>query len=234
MEWDPVGIQLGGPERPIGRVAVCHEVTEGLVTRAESEAIDTLVTYHPLLFSPVRFLIDGPTEAGRAVRLAAVRVSVIVVHTALDAAVPGTGDAALEQWGLTTAGAFGADGDAAPIGRFAEFPSARTVAEVRGELERHVGAATQVADAGRPIARLGVLPGSGGSLLDQAIGTVDAVVTGDVSHHRASAARAAGVTVFDVGHSATERAGVEELYAAVRAAVPAAMQWNDDPTPWER
>jgi dinuclear metal center YbgI/SA1388 family protein len=234
LEWDPVGIQLGGPQRPIGRVAVCHEVTEDIVAGVERDGIDTLVSYHPLLFAPTRYLLDGPTAEGRALRLAAAQTTVIVVHTAMDVAVPGTGDAALRRWGLATSGTFGVEGDSGAIGRFADFDSNRTVARVRAELEQHIGAAVRVADAGRPIRRLGVLPGSGSSLLDQAAGTVDAVVTGDVSHHRASAARSAGVTVFDAGHSATERAGVEELYAAVRAAVPTAMPWNDDPTPWER
>lgn len=234
-DWDPVGLTIGWPDAPVGRVAVCHEITEVIVDRAERDGLDTVVAYHPLLFTPPASLLAGPTAAGRALRLARIGCSVIVVHTALDMASPGTADAAIEALGLTTSGSFACEApDTPPFGRWAELGDPLDARELGRLVEGRFGDAARIADAGVPITRVGVLPGSGGSFLDQAHGVVDAVVTGDVSHHRASAARAAGVTVIDIGHSATERAGVESLYAAVREAVPSAEHWKDDPTPWER
>lgn len=232
FDWDPVGIQLGGTEREVGSVAVCHEVTERVVSAVEARRITTLVAYHPLLFTPVVRLTDGPTAEGRTIRLVEAGTTLIVIHTALDAAVPGTGDAAVEALGLTVVGAFGGGEDEPGIGRIGAVPTEWSSEQLTDHVVERFGVAPRVADAGRPITRVGVLPGSGGSFLPDAVGVVDAVVTGDVSHHRAAAARDAGVTILDVGHSATERAGVEALYAAVREAVPSAERLDDDPTPW--
>lgn len=234
-DWDPVGIQLGWPDAPVRDMIVCHEVTDTIVERAERSDIDTVVTYHPMLFSPTMSLLAGPTATGRTVRLARIGCSVIVVHTALDIATPGTADMAIKALGLTTGGSFGSEHPDSPaLGRWAELGNALDAQGLARLVENGLDTTARVADAGRPIHRLGILPGSGGSFLEQAVGAVDAVVTGDVSHHRASAARSAGVTIIDVGHSATERAGVRELYAAVCEVVPSAEHWDDDPTPWER
>ena len=150
-------------------------------------------------------------------------------------AAPGTGDAALVHLGFSTSGSFGTDdADAAPLGRYADLDSEVDTAAMLVLLEGRLATPIRVADAGTPIRRLGILPGSGSSFLEEAAGLVDAVVTGDVSHHQASAALARGLTVFDAGHSATERPGIASLYAAVSAEVPTAVHWDDDPTPWER
>ena len=230
--WDPVGIQIGGPDRDLGSVGVCHEVTEHIVDLVQDRPLATLVAYHPLLFSPVTRLIDGPTAEGRALRLAASGTSLIVVHTALDLAHPGTGAAALEALGFEVVGSFGGDDDHPPIGRLARLSDPWTTTDLVVHIEARFGIVPRVADAGLPIERVGLLPGSGGAFLHSAVGAADAVITGDVSHHRAVAARDAGLTVLDVGHSASERAGVESLYAAVRAVVPEAVYLDDDPTPW--
>lgn len=233
--WDPVGIQIGWPDKPAGSVAVCHEVTDAVATRAERDRIDTIVTYHPLLFTPTQRLVAAPSAEGRALRLARNGTSLVVVHTALDAADPGTGNAALTHLGFATSGAFGADdADAAPLGRYAVLDSPVDTAAMLVLLEGRLATPIRVADSGTSIRRLGILPGSGSSFLAEAAEVVDAVVTGDVSHHRASDARARGLTVFDAGHSATERPGIAALYAAVCTEVPTAVHWDDDPTPWER
>jgi dinuclear metal center YbgI/SA1388 family protein len=231
-DWDPVGIQLGGPTRPVGRVAVCHEVTAGVVDAVVAGDVTTLVAYHPLLFTPVLRLTDGPTAEGRALRLVEAGTALIVIHTALDTARPGTGDVALEALGLAVSGGFGAEPDRSEVGRYSELDEPWTTEQVAARVGERLGVVPRIADAGRPIRRLGILPGSGGAFLPDAPGFVDAIVTGDVSHHRAIAARDAGVTVLDVGHSATERAGVGALYAAVRAVVPTAVHLDDDPDPW--
>lgn len=61
----------------------------------------------------------------------------------------------------------------------------------------------------------------------------DVLITGDVSHHSASAAKAHGLMIIDAGHAATERPGIAALYAAVCEEVGEAIHLSDDPTPWE-
>jgi putative NIF3 family GTP cyclohydrolase 1 type 2 len=74
-------------------------------------------------------------------------------------------------------------------------------------------------DSDRPLSRIAVVPGSGADFLLTAAGMADAMVTGDVSHHRAVAALDAGLAVVDPGHIATERPGLAALVATVREVV---------------
>jgi dinuclear metal center YbgI/SA1388 family protein len=86
---DPTGLQIGDARRSVRRVALCHEVTEGVVERIERVPVDLLISYHPLLYIPVRSLVAGPTPAGRALRLASAGVSLAVIHTCFDVAADG-------------------------------------------------------------------------------------------------------------------------------------------------
>ncbi len=109
-DWDPVGLQLGDPTRRANRVAVCHEVTEAVVAAVEADPVDLLVTYHPLLFSPVNKLVAGKSAVGRAYRLVRAGVDLVVAHTNYDAAPGGTADALADALALEDTAAF------APVG----------------------------------------------------------------------------------------------------------------------
>lgn len=98
--WDPVGLQLGDRTATASTVAVCHEVTEGVVAHLEREPVDVLITYHSLLFRPTTRLVAGPSAAGRAFRLVRAGVALGVVHTAFDVAPGGTADALAAALGL--------------------------------------------------------------------------------------------------------------------------------------
>lgn len=98
--WDPAPLQLGDPGAAVNTVGVCHEVTEAVVATVESNPVDLLVTYHPLLFKPTTRLTAGRSPAGRAYRLIRAGVALATIHTAFDAAPGGTADALAGALGL--------------------------------------------------------------------------------------------------------------------------------------
>jgi dinuclear metal center YbgI/SA1388 family protein len=101
--------------------------------------------------------------------------------------------------------------------------------------ERLGGAALRVAgDPGRPIERAAVVPGSGSDWIAAAADLgADALVTGDVPHHRARAALERGLAIVDPGHAATERPGVRRLRDRVAELAPhGASLLEHDPDPW--
>ena len=109
--WDPVGLQLGHGDAPAGRIAVCHEVTDGVV--AALELFDLVVAYHPLLFRPTRTMVAGPGPEGRALRLVEAGTALAVAHTNFDVAPGGTADALASSLGIGDVEQFGPlDGDA--------------------------------------------------------------------------------------------------------------------------
>lgn len=231
---DPVGLQLGGADRDAGKVAVCHEVSDAVVDRAIALRIRTLISYHPLLFVPTTALVDGQSAEGRALRIAEAGMSLVVVHTAMDVAQPGTGDALLSALGFRTSGSFGRhNDDDQPIGRTALLDTPLSAAEIVTSVEKVTGRPTRAALTEATITTVAVLPGSGAFAIEQAAPIADVLITGDVSHHRAGRAIELGLMIVDAGHAATERPGVASLYDAVYEHVHDAELIDDDPTPWE-
>lgn len=235
-EWDPVGLQLGDMDHEAELVAVAHEVTDDVVESALSGGVATIVSYHPLLFDPVTAIVAGRAPSGRALRLLHSGISLLVVHTAMDAAPAGTGDALLTSFGIQTAGSFAEteDGSDCWIGRFGSLPQPTTASSLAELISKQLVAPVRIAgDPGSMLEVVAAVPGSGSSFIEEAAGLADAYVTGDVSHHGAQSAVDSGLVVLDAGHVPTERPGVESLYDAVRDVAPDAVFITSDPHPWE-
>ena len=122
---DAHGLQIGDPTAEVLRLAVCHEVTDSVVSLAIESAIDLLISYHPLLFNPTTRMVAGSGPTGRAYRLARAGVGVGIVHTAWDATWGGTADALAATLGLIAVTRFGPV-DPAPLTKLVTFvpPSA--------------------------------------------------------------------------------------------------------------
>ena len=122
--WDPVGLQLGDPDAPARRVAVCHEVTEAVVGAVTSGDIDLLVAYHPLLFAATNRLVAGRSPVGRAYRLAAAGVGLAVAHTNFDVSPGGAADALAAALGIEDLSGFGPEGGGESIKLVTFVPAA--------------------------------------------------------------------------------------------------------------
>jgi len=233
--WDPIGLQVGGHERTVGEVGVCHEVSDTVLAEVERLNIDTLVSYHPLLFSPTSSFLEGPSAEGRALRLVLAGVSLIVVHTAFDAAPGGSGDSLATAIGVDVEGRFGCDDETQErcIGRFGRLDT-MTLSRFGERVAQSLGSPVQVAgDRSRKINSVAVVPGSGGSFIDAAAGLADVLVTGDLKHHDVVAALDVGLAIIDAGHIPSERPGVEALYALILTVMGKAHKIVVDPNPWK-
>lgn len=236
-EWDPVGLQLGDPDAPVSRVAVCHEVTEDVVGHLEDDPVDLLVTYHPLLFTPTNRLLTGRSPGARSYRLITAGVNLLVTHTDFDAAPGGTADALARILDLRDVKPFGGDPDSGlgDIGRYGGFTG--TLGTIDAILTNRFGPIGLRITGNREAEAdaVAVVPGSGGAFVEAAAALAQVLVTGDVSHHRAVAASDLGLAVADPGHIATERPGMAalvELVAAVAGAEVVDLT-TIDPQTWD-
>jgi dinuclear metal center YbgI/SA1388 family protein len=235
--WDPVGVQLGDPDAEVRSVAVCHEVTEGVVTRVEESPVDLLVSYHPLLFAPTTRVLAGRSPGSRSYRLIRTGVSLLVTHTDFDSAPGGTADALAAFFGLRDVSEFGEDPDSGlpAIGRVGEFEG--TLGRVDAMLVDAFGPTGLRVSGDRELTvdRLAVVPGSGSAFIEPAVEVgANALVTGDVSHHRTVAAADLGLAVVDPGHTTTERPGMQALTLMVSeaAGVEVVDLTHLDPRTW--
>lgn len=335
--WDPVGLQFGDPDAGIARVAVCHEVGEGMIDRLLEAGPSLVVTYHPLLFRPTNRLVRGRSASGRAWRLIDAGIALATTHTDFDASPGGTADAlavalALEDtrpfgpvepsgqvkvvtfvpaaeverlveamaaagagvignydhcsFRMEGQGSFHARPGAAPVvgesGANLEpetriemvAPRSREAAVVAALVAAHpyeepafdvydvrsnLGLVGRVGrwdgdladlvqlvgrrlgetglrvagDAAAAVSRVAVVPGSGGSFVGAASAAgADVLITGDVDHHRAMAARESGMGVIDPGHAATERPGMGALVRLVESLGVEVVDLTDTAGPW--
>lgn len=106
-EWDVSGLTLGDPRQPVRSAGVCDEVTAEVVAALQARPVDLLITYHPLLFRPVRTLRAGRGPEGRAFRLVRMGVALAVAHTAFDACPGGAADSLAAALGLEGVRGFG-------------------------------------------------------------------------------------------------------------------------------
>ena len=238
--WDAVGLQIGDPERAVSDVAVVHELSPRTTDEVIASGVKLVISYHPLLFRPLSSITPGPGAEGRAFALVERRVAVISVHTNWDAAPGGTAESLVTALGLRATTGFASsepgagDGDPVSFGRCGLFEG--SVGDLAVLVETRLGARPRVSGRrDQPATRVAVLPGSGGSQVEEAISAgADAYVTGDVSHHQARRAAESGMAVVDAGHGPTERPGVRALYALMAGIleVPVRLVGSDD-NPWE-
>jgi dinuclear metal center YbgI/SA1388 family protein len=215
--WDPVGLQIGDADASVQTVAVCHEVTEEVVAQIEESPVDLLISYHPLLFQPTNRIRAGRSAEARSYRLIRAGVSLLVTHTDFDAAEGGTADALAGLLGLRDVTALGADPieDVPAIGRVGVFEATLAVLDAEvSDAFGHTGLRI-TGDRHRHLDRVAVVPGSGAGFIEVAAEVADALVTGDVSHHRCVLATDLGLAIVDPGHIATERPGMTALVELV-------------------
>lgn len=139
-DWDVSGLTLGDADQTVRTAAVCHEVTAPVVEALEREHVDLLITYHPLLFRPVRSLLAGRGPEGLAFRLIRMGVALAVAHTAFDVCPGGAADALADALGLEDLNGFGA---------METSPQIKVVTFAPAESTEEVAEALAAAGAGR-------------------------------------------------------------------------------------
>lgn len=229
--WDNVGFLLGDPGAPVRRVMTCLTVTPGSVAEGLAEAVDLIVTHHPILFRPVRRLTaDGP--AGFIYELARRGVSVYSPHTAFDGAASGINRTIAERLGLeeiqplrpvldpveATAGG----------GRWGRLAAVVSLADLTARVHRCLGAraTSYVGDADRECRIVAVACGAGMEFFDDAVRLgCDTFVTGEARFHQFLEAQERGVALVLAGHYASERFAVQDLAVRLASRFPELAVW---------
>lgn len=193
-DWDNVGALVDcGVE--ITSILVALDITEEVVAEAEYQGCQLIVSHHPVIFTPMRQI----SRRDVPYRMIKKNISAICAHTNLDAAEGGVNDILCKLFGI---------GDAKPfdkIGRVGRLARPTGAPQLAAACQETLGAHVKLVDAGRPIANLAVVGGSGGSMLEAAAAAgADALLTGEAGHHAAIDARRMGLSLIVAGHYATE------------------------------
>ena len=219
--WDNPGllVDCGGA---VHRVLTALDITPEVVEEAAAKQCEMIVSHHPVIFDPLKRLSpqDVPFQLVRA------GISAVCMHTNLDAAEGGVNEVLAGIFGMKDMETF-AEG-CGRVGAIEEITVPELARKAQQELAVRcnapaVGPAVQVkfADVGRPVKRLAVISGAGGSLFADALAMgADCLLTGEANHHHAIDAKRLGLSLIAAGHYATEFPVTAAVAEKLRAALP--------------
>jgi dinuclear metal center YbgI/SA1388 family protein len=219
--WDNVGLLTGDPGSAVTRVLLAIDLTHAVLGEAIAARAELVIAYHPVLFDGIkRVPHDGLVH--RAIRAG---VAVYSPHTALDVAPGGTNDMLAEALGLVATAPLKvtAPAEGQGIGRVGAVSpvAARSALVARAKAALGLEVVLCAGPAEGDARRAAVCAGAGRGLLDDALAAgVDLYLTGELPHHDALRAAAAGVTVVCALHSNSERRALDRLADRIRAGAP--------------
>ncbi len=206
-DFDNAGFLVGDINEEFKGAVVALDVTEGAIKYAESIGANLIISHHPVIFEPLKSV----TCESLVYRLIKSGINVISAHTNLDMAEGGINDKLAELIGLENVGKIVPEGEVFAA-RMGEIPEEMSADEFGLYLKGIFSGAIKYCDPEKPIKRIAICSGSGGSLLEEiAKEGADAFVTADVKHNVFLDAAHLGISIYDCGHFDTEDIIVKPL-----------------------
>ncbi len=212
--WDNVGLMVGDLEQRVNTVFVCLDVTSDNVKRAIDCGADMIVSHHPLLFTPVKRIVEQEVTGGILRELIWHNISVYSAHTNLDHADGGTNDVLAEKLELTGVRRFREeechDALGKPldnIGRLGFLSIPMEMSDFVALTKNALGCRSIrfVGDPEDVVKTVALCSGAGGDGIYSAYHAgADVYVTSDIRHHEAQLAFELGINIIDAGHFETE------------------------------
>ena len=204
--YDNSGLLVGDPNREVTGILFALDVTNRVIDEAVQHGANLIVTHHPLMFSPIKRLVETDYQAHLLCRLIRGGISLISAHTNLDQAVGGVNDALAKRIGLSDVIGEG-------FLRVGALPKAMSAAELADHISKALGDVVRVmGDPAAMVEKVGMCSGAGSDEWTAAAAMgAQAFLTGEVKHHIALEAADAGMVMLEAGHHATEAPGIFAL-----------------------
>lgn len=212
--WDNVGLMVGDFEQPVRKIFVCLDITSENVARAIKCNADMIVSHHPLLFSPLKRVVESDITGSIIRSLIQNNISAYSCHTNLDHADGGTNDALADKLGLSDVRRFTDDECVSEsgqptdnIGRIGTLETPMAIEDFVAYIKSVLGCVKirYVGSPGDTVRKVALCSGSGGDGIYTAYRAgADAYVTADIKHHEAQTAFELGLNLIDAGHFETE------------------------------
>ena len=225
MEYDNVGLLCGRKEREVRRVFIALDATDEAVDEAIRAGADLLLTHHPLIFHGIKRVTEDDVIGRRLVRLIENDISYFAMHTNFD--VMGMADAAADELDLTDRQVLEVTWEdelsTEGIGRIGGLPREMSLRQCAEYVKSVFGidALRIFGDPEKPVRKAAVCPGSGRSVIGEALEKqADVLITGDTDHHTGIDAVAAGLTIIDAGHYGLEKLFIPYMQAVFLRQMP--------------
>lgn len=217
-DWDNSGLQLGDHMADIQNVLCVLEITHDVITFAIEQAVDCIITHHPLLFKPLIRLDLNDSKGHMIQRLIQAQINVLSYHTSIDNHPKGMNTWLAKHCELTkietlfpisySKPKYGIDTDSYGLGMVGiyegTFETFCTVLRERYPFMKH----TKIPKDFK-FNHIGIIGGSGAKYMYRLPEHITILVTGDVDYHTAQDAYAMGKVLIDIDHSAEDIFAIE-------------------------
>lgn len=217
-DYDNVGLLVGHPEQKVRSIMVCVDASEAVIAQALEKKVDLLLTHHPLIFRPLKRIVEKDRNGRRLLQLIENHIALYSAHTNLDSAPGGNIDRAAAQLGLVDVMAVAEEGQQACL-RVGSLEEAITLEElaVRTAEKYRVPHVRVVGDKERSVRKIALCTGSGMDFMPLALREgCDVLITGDITFHKADEAEAAGLSLIDATHFGTDLLSVKWIAQELR------------------
>ncbi len=215
--YDNAGLIVGRSHSAVSGVVIAVDVTMEVIEEAKSIGANLIITHHPIVFHPLK-RFNSATYVERCVE-EAIRsdIALYACHTNLDSAPGGMSWYLADMLGLTNLEllestcniegvGFGVFGELSEPQSYSDY-----LALVAERLNLSAVRHSRVAEE-RPISRVALCTGSGGSLIEAARSReVDLYITGDLKYNDFMEG-SEEFTIVDIGHFESEYCAIDLLY----------------------
>lgn len=220
MEWDNVGLLAGRDNKEVKRIYIALDATDEVIEDAVRAGADMLVTHHPLIFNGLKRINNQDFMGRRLIQLIANDISCYSMHTNYD--VCGMADLSAEKMGFENAEVLEITFEEGEnqgkicmgIGKVADVSEEITLSECCDVVKKAFSLSNVkvFGELDRKVKRIAICPGSGKSVIGEAIKKhADVLVTGDIGHHEGIDSVAQGLSIIDAGHYGIEHIFIEDM-----------------------
>lgn len=163
--WDNDGVMCcTNPDAPVQKVLVALDATKKVLDYAAANGFDMVLTHHPLLFKGPKSIVPNTATGGRVITAVGSNITVLSMHTRLDAGEGGVNDCLASALGLSGPLEVFGDDESPSLGRIGvtEIEDARTFA---AHVKATLNAPAVCAYLCHPVKRVAVCGGSGEDLV---------------------------------------------------------------------
>ena len=196
--WDNVGLQIGNMEQQVSKILLSLDVDTDCLTQLDSDDYDLVITHHPVFFKPIKQVLFDSDIGAILDTFLKQKVSLLSLHTNLDAAEGGVNDALIGAFGIKphTGSVLSKDG----FGKWFEVDPI----SIQSYFDL-MPCQKQGFTADRDITRIGFCGGSGHGLMQDAVDKkLDLFITGEITYHDHVFAEMHNLTVLTLGHKESE------------------------------
>ncbi|XP_032682606.1 NIF3-like protein 1 isoform X2 [Odontomachus brunneus] len=217
--WDNVGL-LVEPTQPkvVSCILLTNDLTEDVMEEAVQLNTDLIVTYHPLIFAPLKSITTQSWKERVVARCLENKIAVYSPHTSFDSVRGGVNDWLAEAFELEGSEPIQPDASnsAYGVGRLCTLKRRISIDEAVNLVKRrtslkHVRLA-RARSADGYVKTVALCAGSGASVLKGI--SADLYLTGEMLHHDVLDAVHRGAHVILTNHSDSER-GFLEVFASI-------------------